>query len=63
MRMCVGEATLPLRPRIWCAIVASLLPDPPGDVAAALGRRLTYDQVLTTAALPSAPPWVNRLAL
>jgi glycogen debranching enzyme len=62
--LCVGEATLPLRPGIWCAIVASLLPDPPGDVAAALGRRLTYDrQVLATAALHSAPPWVNRLVL
>jgi len=67
--LCVGEATLTLRPGAWCGIVASLHPDLANadagtDIAAALERRLAHDrQVLTTAALASAPAWINRLAL
>jgi predicted glycogen debranching enzyme len=67
--LCVGEATLALRPGTWCGIVASLGsdmadPGPAIDIAAALERRLTHDrQVLTTAALPAVPAWVNRLVL
>jgi 4-alpha-glucanotransferase len=76
--LCVGEATVPLQPGVWCGIVASLHPDPSdpdrsdptqsypatsNEIAAALARRLAYDrQVLATAAL-QAPPWVNRLVL
>ena len=65
----VGEATLPLRPGVWCGLVASLTPDPPDDIAAALGRRLAHDRrVLGIAAPPAtpfaaAPPWIHRLVL
>ena len=66
--LCVGEATLTLRPGAWCGIVASLQPPMPtairNDIAAALARRLAHDrQVLAAAALPTAPAWVNRLVL
>jgi len=64
--LCVGEATLTLRPGAWCGIVASLCPDPvapalsDGDpvneIGAALARRLAHDrQVLAAAALDAAP--------
>ena len=62
--LCVGQADVVLRPGLWCGIVASLRPDPPADHAAALERRLAHDrEVLSTAALPPAPPWINRLVL
>jgi predicted glycogen debranching enzyme len=62
--LCVGEAVVPLRPGVWCGIVASLGSDKPADIAAALDRRLAHDRrVLTTAALPSAPSWISRLVL
>jgi predicted glycogen debranching enzyme len=72
--LCVGEATLTLRPGVWCGLVASLDPDladpgpagadPAHDIAAALERRLAHDRgVLTTAAVLAAPGWVHRLAL
>jgi predicted glycogen debranching enzyme len=67
--LCVGEATLTLRPGAWCGIKATqdaapANPDLSDDLAAALTRRLAYDrQVLTTSARPEAPPWINRLAL
>jgi len=67
--LCVGEATLTLRPGAWCGILASVDPDLAdpelaNGVAAALGRRLAHDrQVLTTAASLAAPGWVNRLVL
>ena len=62
--LCVGEAEVPLRAETWCGLVASLSPDPPGDIAAALARRLSYDEgVLQRAAPASTPAWVNRLAL
>ena len=71
--LCVGEATLTLRPGAWCGIVASVHPEPSGpatspttsnDVAAALERRLGRDrQALTAAALQAAPRWINRLVL
>jgi predicted glycogen debranching enzyme len=49
---------------VWCGLVASLLPDPPGDVASALARRLAHDrQVLETAAHPARPAWICRLTL
>jgi predicted glycogen debranching enzyme len=60
----VGQADIPLRQGMWNGLVASLRADPPRDVAAALARRLAHDrQVVRTTALPTAPPWVNRLAL
>jgi 4-alpha-glucanotransferase len=62
--LCIGQAEVPLRPGVWCGIVASLLPDPLGDVAAALARRLAHDrQVLEAAAQPTRPAWINRLTL
>jgi 4-alpha-glucanotransferase len=62
--LCVGQAEVVLRPGVWSGIVASLRPDPPGDIAAALQRRLTHDrQVLAATGSRSAPPWINRLVL
>ena len=62
--LCVGQAEVALHPGIWCGIVASLRTDPPGDLAAALQRRLAHDrEVLATANSPLAPPWINRLTL
>jgi predicted glycogen debranching enzyme len=62
--LCVGQAEMVLRPGTWSGIVASLRSDPPGDIAAALQRRLTHDrQVLAAAGPRSAPPWINRLVL
>jgi predicted glycogen debranching enzyme len=62
--LCVGEALLSLPPGTWCGIVASLSPNPPDDVAAALQRRLSHDrQLLTTAAPTLIAPWLKRLVL
>jgi glycogen debranching enzyme len=62
--LCVGEATLALLPGTWCGVVASLLPNPLDDIAAALERRLAHDRrVLSAASLPDAPPWIDRLVL
>jgi 4-alpha-glucanotransferase len=62
--LCVGEMELALHPGTWCGVVASLRPDPPGDLAAALERRLAHDrQVLAATGPHSAPPWINRLVL
>lgn len=62
--LCVGEVELPLHPGQWCGLVASLASEPPGDVAAALARRLSHDRaVLEAASGPSKPDWINRLAL
>jgi 4-alpha-glucanotransferase len=62
--LCVGEAELTLRPGAWCGLVASLLPDPQPDIAAALERRLAHDRgIVASAGLSKAPPWINQLAL
>jgi predicted glycogen debranching enzyme len=62
--LCVGLAELVLCPGTWCGIVASLRLDPPGDIAAALQRRLTHDrQVLAATGSRPSPPWINRLVL
>ncbi len=62
--LCVGQADVVLRPGLWCGIVASLRPNPSADHTAALERRLAHDrEVLSTAALSAAPPWINRLVL
>ncbi len=62
--LCVGQAELPMHPGVWSGIVASLQPDPPGDVAEALQRRLAHDQqVLAAADTRGAPPWIDRLVL
>lgn len=67
--LCVGEATVPLVAGQWCGIVASLEPDPPSNLAAALARRLNHDRAIVANALASsarmrhAPSWIARLAL
>jgi 4-alpha-glucanotransferase len=67
--LCVGEATIPLIPGQWCGIVASLEPEPPFDLTAALRRRLDHDRAAVTTATASspameqAPDWIARLAL
>ncbi|MGD0429676.1 MAG: amylo-alpha-1,6-glucosidase [Acetobacteraceae bacterium] len=70
--LCVGEATLALRPGEWRGVVANLAGgpggepggEPAGDLAAALERRLAHDRkVLAAAHRPADPPWVKRLAL
>jgi len=67
--LCVGEASVPLVPGQWCGIVASLEPEPPSDIAAALQRRLDYDRAAVAGALASsprmrrAPSWIARLVL
>jgi predicted glycogen debranching enzyme len=62
--LCIGEVELPLHPGQWSGLVASLTPDPPGDVEAALARRLSHDRKILDAAFSgSKPDWINRLAL
>jgi predicted glycogen debranching enzyme len=67
--LCVGRAELPLEPGAWHGIVASLEPNAPSDIAAALARRRANDrQVLDRAVAADlvfggAPGWVRRLVL
>ena len=67
--LCVGEVALPLPPGQWRGIVASLNAEPPGDLEAALTRRLDHDRSAVSTAMASsvamrdAPPWIARLAL
>ena len=66
--LCVGEASIPLAPGEWRGIVASLEPDPPTDIAAALRRRLAHDRAVVSTAMAAAPmrdapSWIARLAL
>jgi 4-alpha-glucanotransferase len=67
--LCAGEVTVPLVAGQWCGIVASLEPDPPSNLAAALARRLNHDRaivanaVASSARMRNAPSWIARLAL
>jgi 4-alpha-glucanotransferase len=65
----VGRAELPLAVGVWHGIVASLDPNAPTDIAAALERRRVHDRRVldrADAADPvyaEAPGWVRRLVL
>src|SRR5215213_6368784 len=73
--LCIGQADLPLHPGVWCGLVASLRPNPPNDVTAALQRRLAHDRQVLAEAMGNVapiagaitahrvPPWINRLTL
>lgn len=66
--LCVGEATIALKTGEWCGLAASLLPDPPADIAAALERRLAHDRARLAAAsrrpgTATRPDWIDRLVL
>jgi 4-alpha-glucanotransferase len=61
--LCVGYADIELRAGAWCGIVASLKSDPPGDLAAALQRRLTHDRHVLDEAPVTDRGWIRRLIL
>jgi predicted glycogen debranching enzyme len=67
--LCVGEVTMSLIPGQWRGIVASLEPEPPTDLAAALLRRLDHDRAIVSTAMArspamrQAPGWIARLTL
>jgi predicted glycogen debranching enzyme len=65
----VAEVRLDLRPGAWAGVVGSVEPDPPADLAAAVGRRRHWQRgVLDQAArrspaMAAAPDWIAQLLL
>jgi 4-alpha-glucanotransferase len=60
--LCIGQVSLPLRPGVWCGVVATLAADPPRDLAAALERRIAHERQVVSAT-GAAPAWIARLLL
>jgi predicted glycogen debranching enzyme len=60
--LCIGQVSLPLRPGVWCGVVATLSGGPTDDLEAALQRRIAHERDVVSRAGP-APAWIAQLLL